>query len=129
MISIVDDNYEIREATKSLVQSLGLVAKAFPSAVSFLQSPLIAETSCLILDVQMAEMSGIDLQEHLCRLGLEIPTIFITGTPDSAFKKRALNAGAICVLNKPFDLEQPLVDCIQAALDQWKRRIARSSCA
>jgi FixJ family two-component response regulator len=118
LISIVDDDDLSRASMEDLVRSLGLSARAFASAGSFLQSTAVAETRCLILDVQMPEMSGIDLQDHLSQRGIDIPIIFITAFPDEATKARALNAGAICFLHKPLDLRGPrLVDCIYAALN------------
>jgi FixJ family two-component response regulator len=121
LISIVDDDDLSRAAMGDLVRSLGYSARTFASAESFVQSTAVAETRCLILDVQMPEMSGIDLQDHLSQRGIDIPTIFITAFPDEATKARALNAGAICFLHKPLDLQGPrLVDCIYAALNGRK---------
>jgi FixJ family two-component response regulator len=89
--------------------------------MAFLQSTAVAETRCLILDVQMPEMSGISLQDHLARRGIDIPIIFITAFPDENTKMRALNAGAVCYLHKPLDLQGPrLRECIEAALDRGK---------
>jgi FixJ family two-component response regulator len=103
------------------VRSLGLTARTFISAESFLQSASVAETRCLILDVQMPGMSGLELQDHLSRLGSEIPIIFITAYPDENIKARALSRGAICFLHKPIDLRGArLVDCLYAALDRGK---------
>jgi FixJ family two-component response regulator len=121
LISIVDDDDLSRAAMEDLVRSLGFLACTFDSAGSFLRSTAVAETRCLILDVQMPEMSGIDLQDHLCQRAIDIPIIFITAFPDEATKARALNAGAICFLHKPLDLHGPrLVDCIYAALNERK---------
>jgi FixJ family two-component response regulator len=79
----------------------------------------MAKTRCLILDVNMSGMSGLELQDHLSRLGSEIPIIFITAYPDETIKARALSAGAICFLHKPIDLQgRRLVDCLHAALDR-----------
>ena len=106
---------------EDLVRSLGFLARTFDSARAFLQSTAVSETRCLILDVQMPEMSGIDLQDHLTQRSIDIPIIFITAFPDEATKARALNAGAICFLHKPLDLNGPrLVDCIYAALNGRK---------
>ena len=106
---------------EDLVRSLGFSARTFDSAKSFLQSTAVSETRCLILDVQMPEMSGIDLQDHLTQRSIDIPIIFITAFPDEATKARALNAGAICFLHKPLDLQGGrLVDCLYAALDRGK---------
>jgi FixJ family two-component response regulator len=86
LIAIVDDDESVRMATESIVRSLGQETRTFPSAESFLQSSLVLETSCLILDVQMPKMNGIQLQEQLLRLGVNIPIIFITAYPDESDK-------------------------------------------
>jgi FixJ family two-component response regulator len=117
LISIVDDDDLMRTAIEDLVRSLGFSARTFASAESFLQSSSVAETRCLILDVQMPKMSGLDLQDHLSQRGIDVPIIFITAYPDEATKARALNAGAICFLYKPLDLQgSRLVHCLNAAL-------------
>jgi FixJ family two-component response regulator len=95
--------------------SHGFRACTFLSAVAFLQSPLIAETSCLISDVQMPDVSGVELQDRLAELGLSIPTIFVTAYPDNAVRTRVLSSGAVCFLDKPFDA-QLLLQCIDNAL-------------
>jgi FixJ family two-component response regulator len=121
LISIVDNHSLTRAAIEDIVRSLGFSARTFASAESFLQSSLIRETGCLILDVQMPKMSGVDLQDHLSQHGFDIPIIFITAYPDEAIKERALNAGAICFLRKPLDLlGRRLIDCIHAALDRGR---------
>ena len=103
------------------MRSLGLATRTFASAEAFLQSSVVAETRCLILDVQMPKMSGLELQDHLSHLGFEIPIIFITAYRDETVKARALNAGAICLLHKPLDLQGGrLVDCLYAALNRGK---------
>lgn len=118
LISIVDDDALVRAAIESLVRSLGFATRTFTSAESFLQSS-VAETRCLILDVQMPNMSGLELQDHLSSLGFNIPVIFITAHPDDTLRARALNAGAIDFLRKPFEVHgQRFVDCIYAALNQ-----------
>jgi len=117
VISIVDDDDLTRAAMEDLVRSLGFSARTFPSAESFLQSSSVAETRCLILDVQMGKMSGVDLQDQLSNTGFDIPIIFITAYRDETVKARALDAGAICFLHKPLDLQGPrLTECIYAAL-------------
>lgn len=103
VISIVDDDESIRDVISSLIRSFGLTANAFVSAEEFLQSPYLNETSCLICDVQMPNMDGIELQRVLIAQGRRIPIIFITAFPDEAVEARAMNAGAICFLSKPFD--------------------------
>jgi len=121
LISIVDDDDRIREAIEALVRSLGLATRTFASAEAFLESSVVAETRCLVLDVQLPNMSGIELQHHLSHLGFDIPIIFITAYRDETVKTRALNGGAICFLHKPVDLQgRRLVDCLHAALDRGK---------
>ena len=121
LISIVDDDDTVRAATGSLVRSLGFEARTFASAESFLQSSSLAETRCLILDVQMPNMSGVELQSHLSQRGFDIPIIFITAYPDEALKDRVLEAGAVCFLYKPVEVHgQRLVDCLDAALKRHK---------
>jgi FixJ family two-component response regulator len=121
LISVVDDDEWIRGALEALVRSLGFATRTFASAEAFLQSSVVGETRCLILDVQLPKMSGVELQHHLSHLGFEIPIIFITAYPDERVKARALNGGAICFLHKPIDLQgRRLVDCLHAALDRGK---------
>jgi FixJ family two-component response regulator len=102
-ISIVDDDDMVRAATERLVNSLGFNARTFASAELFLQSTSLSKTQCLILDVQMPNMSGIELQDHLSQLGLKIPIIFMTAYPEESIKQRAFQAGAVCFLLKPFE--------------------------
>jgi FixJ family two-component response regulator len=115
LISIVDDDGIVRQAIESLVTSLGFLARVFPSAEAFLQSSQLAETSCLISDVQMPNVSGVQLQDRLVDLGVRIPMIFITAYPDDAVRARVLDRGAIGFLLKPFNA-QSLIECIDNAL-------------
>jgi FixJ family two-component response regulator len=115
VISIIDDDELNRIGTASLVRSLGFDAHAFPSARSFLHSLQLTETSCLISDVQMPEMSGIQLQDVLHARGHNIPIILITAYPDERVRAQAFARGAVCFLNKPFDGET-LSRCLDAAL-------------
>ena len=121
LISIVDDDSVVRGAIESLVTSLGFLARTFPSAEAFLQSQLVAETSCLISDIQLPGTSGIELQDRLADLGFSIPTIFITAYPNDAVRARVLEAGAVCFLDKPFD-GQSLIQCIDNALGRRARK-------
>jgi FixJ family two-component response regulator len=116
LISIVDDDSVIRGAIESLVTSLGFLACTFPSAEAFLQSRVVAETSCLISDIQLPGIGGLELQDRLADLGFSIPTIFITAYPNDVVRARVLEAGAVCFLLKPFD-GQSLIQCIDNALD------------
>jgi FixJ family two-component response regulator len=97
------------------MQSLGYTAAAFPSAEDFLQSHQVPRTSCLIADVNMPGMSGLDLHRHLSASGNRIPTILITAYPDESIRERALNAGVICYLTKPFE-ESDLLSCLHSSL-------------
>jgi FixJ family two-component response regulator len=117
LISIVDDDALFRQAVEQLMRSHGLAARTFVSAESYLRSCCVKETRCLIADVHMPNMTGLELQERLSHLGFDIPIIFITAHPDDATRTTAMNAGAIGFLHKPFDLRgQRLVDCVQDAL-------------
>jgi FixJ family two-component response regulator len=115
MISIVDDDISVRESTKELIESLGYEALTFASAEEFLESHRVSDTSCLITDLQMSGLSGIDLQRRLVDEGRGIPTIFITAFPDEKTRSRALNAGAIGFLSKPFS-DNALIHHLNAAL-------------
>jgi FixJ family two-component response regulator len=121
VISIIDDDASVRVATSRLVRSLGYAACAFASADEFLGSLQVNTTSCVIADVQMPGMSGVELQELLRAKGSSLPVLFITGFPDERMRARALDAGAICFLTKPFDCAT-LTRHIEAALRM--RRIA-----
>jgi FixJ family two-component response regulator len=121
LISIVDDDDLFRTAIEKLVKSLGLAARTFSSAESYLQSSWVNKTHCLIADIQMPNMNGLELQEHLSRLAFDIPIIFITAYPDDAVRTRAMNAGAVCFLQKPADLQgRRLADCLRDALSRTK---------
>jgi FixJ family two-component response regulator len=120
MISIVDDDESVRESTKALVRSLGYEARAFPSAEDFLASD-INETSCLILDVQMKGLSGIELQDHLIAQGRQTPIIFVTSYPDEWVRDRALSAGAVGFLGKPFS-DSKLTSYLDLALSSPPRK-------
>jgi FixJ family two-component response regulator len=97
------------------MKSLGYTAETFPSAEDFLRSQQVPRTACLIADVNMPGMSGLDLHRRLSTAGNRIPTILITAYPDNIVRERALNAGVICYLSKPFD-EGDLLSCIHSAL-------------
>jgi FixJ family two-component response regulator len=105
VISIVDDAESVRVAMKNLIESLGFTAYTFSSAGEFLDSPQVQDSACLISDVQMPFMSGLELQSHLNAQGNPTPIIFITAFPDENARDRALKAGAVCFLNKPFSAQ------------------------
>jgi FixJ family two-component response regulator len=115
MISIVDDDASVREATKGLIRSLGYSAVTFASAEDYLRSEQVRDTSCLIADVQMPGMSGVDLQYRLIADGHRTPIIFVTAFPEERTRARALEAGAFGFLSKPFD-DECLIKCLDKAL-------------
>jgi FixJ family two-component response regulator len=115
LIAIVDDDETVRDATEQLVQSLDYNASTFGSADEFLKSEQVHDTSCLITDVQMPGLNGIDLQDRLIARGHRIPIIFMTGYPDDSVRARAMKAGAVCFLNKPLR-EDHFIGCIEKAL-------------
>ena len=115
LVSVVEDDLFFRDSMGRLMRSLGYTVEAFPSAVDFLASPRVAETACLIADVHMPAMTGIELHRHLVAAGHTIPTILVTAYPNDVDQARALNDGAVCYLRKPVD-EQHLTRCLRAAL-------------
>ena len=121
-ISVVDDDESMREAMKGFMKSLGYTAQAFASAEDFLNSRQVPRTSCLIADVQMPGMTGLELHHHLVASGKTIPTILITAYPDDRVRERALGDGVVCYLSKPFDAND-LLACIRSSLrlvSDWK---------
>src|SRR5215472_16011156 len=115
LISVVDDDESVRESLPDLLNEFGYAARAFPSAEAFLSSDCIDKTRCLILDVMMPRMTGLDLQQELMRRGQEIPVIFITARKDEAVRARAFKQGAVKFLNKPFS-DTALLDALNVAL-------------
>ena len=116
LLSVVDDDESVRESLPDLLREFGFAARAFSSAQQFLSSDYLDETRCLILDVAMPGMSGLDLQQELKRLGKEIPIIFITGQKDEEARKQAFRQGAVKFLYKPFS-DGDLLDAVNTALD------------
>ena len=115
VISIVDDDESVREGMANLVSSMGFIAEAFQRAEDFLSSPRVRGTSCLIADVQMPGMTGIELYDALVKAGNLIPTILITAFPNDRDRALALHSGVTCYLVKPFN-EGHLHECICLAL-------------
>ena len=115
LVSVVEDDQFFRDSMGRLMRSLGYSVEAFPSAADFLASSRLAETACLIADVHMPAMTGIELYRHLVDAGRAMPTILVTAYPNDADRALALNDGIICYLRKPVD-EQNLVRCLRAAL-------------
>ena len=114
-LSVVDDDEMLRESLPDLLREFGFAARAFSSGQEFLSSDDLDKTRCLILDVAMPGMSGLDLQEELKRRGQAIPIIFITAQKDEDIRKRALRQGAVKFLYKPFS-DSALLDAVNAAL-------------
>jgi FixJ family two-component response regulator len=115
LVSVVEDDQFFRESMTRLMRSLGCSVEAFPSAADFLASPRLIETACLIADVHMPAMTGLELYRHLIDAGYAIPTILVTAYPDDDVRARALNNGVVCYLRKPVD-EKHLMRCLRAAL-------------
>jgi FixJ family two-component response regulator len=114
LVAIVDDDESVRATTGSLVRSLGYIVHTFASAEDFLRSDCLDDFSCVVADVQMPGMSGVQLQDHLRSEGYRVPFIFFTAFPDENIRAQALAAGALCYLTKPFDADG-LVQYLQAA--------------
>ena len=123
MISIIDDDPAVREATGGLVRSLGYRSATFASAEDFLQSDRIDETACLITDLQMPGLSGLELQSILIARGNRTPMIFITAFAEERTRRRALEAGAIGFLAKPFD-QACLIEYLETALQSGQGQSA-----
>ena len=117
LLSVVDDDEMLRESLPDLLQECGFAARAFSSGQEFLSSDYVNQTRCLILDVAMPGMSGVDLQEELKRRGQVIPIIFISGQKDEDVRKQALKQGAVKFLYKPFS-DSDLLDAVNVALDE-----------
>jgi FixJ family two-component response regulator len=115
VISIVDDDESVRTATSALVRSLGYAAATFASAEDFLESDRVDGTSCLITDVQMPGLSGVELQSRLIADGRHMPIIGVTAYPEESIRTQMLRAGAIGFLSKPFN-DECLIDCLTTAL-------------
>jgi FixJ family two-component response regulator len=116
LISIVDDDESMREAIRGLMKSLGYRAEALASAEEFLNSRSLHSTSCLIADMQMPGMTGLELHRRLMAAGEKIPTILITAYPEESVRQRAMADGVVCYLSKPFE-ENDLLSCVNASLD------------
>ncbi|MDD5544170.1 MAG: response regulator [Acidobacteriia bacterium] len=102
MISVIDDDESVRDATATLLRSAGYRAELFPSAELFLTSGALNETECLILDVRMPGMSGLELQHHLNSENARVPIIFVAAYDDEPIRSQVIEAGAVAFLNKPF---------------------------
>lgn len=117
LVSVVDDDAAMRESTSALIRSFGFEAGAFASAEAFLASPDKNRTACLILDLWMPGLSGMELQQHLAKENARLPIIFITAHADNDQERKAMAAGAVAFLRKPFR-DDALLNALRTALDQ-----------
>ena len=115
VISIVDDDQSVREAMARLIKSHGYIVRTFDSGSSLLNSEQCSDADCLIADVQMPGMTGLELHDRLVAAGERVPTILITAHPDEAVRLRALRGGVRCYLIKPID-EGDLLRCVRSAV-------------
>jgi FixJ family two-component response regulator len=120
-VFILDDDAPVRDALSSLFRSVGLHVEQFTSAQELLQATLPAVPTCLVLDVRLPGMSGLDLQAEMARVQVEIPIIFITGHGDVPMSMQAMKAGAVDFLTKPF-CDQDMLDAVSAALERDRVR-------
>jgi FixJ family two-component response regulator len=125
LITIVEDDEFFRESMRRLMRSLGYTVEAFPSAADFLASRRLDETACLIADIHMPGMTGVELCARLIDAGHKIPTILVTAYPDDATRGRALKDGIVCYLLKPFD-DNDLMDCVRKAVEGGKPPVGTS---
>jgi len=115
LVSIVDDDQSFGDSMRRLLRSLDYSVAVFASGAQFLASPQLASTACLVADVHMPEMTGVELYERLVERGHAIPTILVTAYPDDRVKERMLNRGVECYLRKPLE-EAALIDCLRSAV-------------
>jgi FixJ family two-component response regulator len=120
VVSIIDDDQSVRDGIVDLVRAMGFDAEPFECAEHFLQSSRVADTACLITDMRMPGMTGLDLRDRLVASGKPIPTIVITAFPKDDDRARALRAGVICYLAKPFD-DDRLAACIVSAIEEQEQ--------
>jgi FixJ family two-component response regulator len=121
LIAIVDDDMSIRNATQDLLRAAGFCAATFSNATSFLDSPSLPQVSCLVVDMRMPGMTGLELHEHLTASGAAIPTIIITAHPGELTPERVHAAGVTCFLIKPFAPDE-LLECVRRAVGRNRPR-------
>jgi FixJ family two-component response regulator len=119
VISVIDDDASVRAATDNLLSSYGYVVHTFASAEEFLQSAALDDSLCVVADVQMPAMGGLDLLTHMRARGRTAPFIFISAFPEESVRARALKAEAICFLAKPF-AGPALISCVETALNRHR---------
>jgi FixJ family two-component response regulator len=122
LIAVVDDDRSIRNATQDLLNAAGFSTFTFENAKSFLGSPLRARVACLVADMRMPGMTGLELHEHLATSGAGIPTVIITAHPQELTRDRARDAGITCFLTKPFTPDE-LLECVREALTRPRTRL------
>ena len=127
LIAIIDDDESMQHSLRDLIESAGLVARCFGSAEDFLESDLHRQAACLVVDIRMPKMSGLELQARLKEEECDIPIIFITAYGDARMRIRAMREGAVEFLTKPFD-HQVLIKTLQAALDMRYQGSRQSHC-
>ena len=123
VVHIIDDDASLREALDSLFRSTGLTTRLYESASAFMDAEIPDETACIVLDVRLPGMSGLDFQEKLAELGVQLPVILMTGHGDIPMSVRAMKAGAVDFLPKPFR-DQEMLDAVTAALEKDRARRA-----
>jgi len=121
LIAVVDDDLSIRNATQDLLKAAGFSAATFGNALSFLDSPLRGNVACLIADMRMPGMTGLELHEHLALSGAGIPTVIISAHPQELTRERALKSGITCYLSKPFAPDD-LLECVRKGLARSRAR-------
>jgi FixJ family two-component response regulator len=126
LISVVDDDQSVVEAIVSLLESVGYAAAGFVSAQDFLSSTQLRSTDCLILDVRMPVMSGLELQRHLAAENVRLPIVFITANAEPSISQQELRSGAVALLRKPFS-QDALLEALRSALDWPERSTGRKN--
>jgi FixJ family two-component response regulator len=116
VVAIVDDDESACEGTMDLLKAMGFIAKGSRSAEDFLQSSHLRDTACVVTDMRMSGMTGLELHDHLAQSGRTIPTILVTAFPNDRDRTRAVKAGVVCYLAKPFN-DQDLLRCVRSALE------------
>jgi FixJ family two-component response regulator len=115
LVSIVDDDPSFGDSMRRLLRSLDYAVAVFPSGALFLASPQLADTACLVADIHMPDMTGVELYERMVEQGQAIPTILVTAYPDDRVRERMLNRGVECYLRKPLE-EAALINCLRSAV-------------
>jgi FixJ family two-component response regulator len=119
LVSVVDDDQAFGDSIRRLLKSLGYAVAVFPSAAEFLASPKLDATACLVADIHMPAMTGVELYRHLIETGHTIPTILVTAYPNDSDQKYMLTEGVECYLRKPFE-EADLISCLRCAFARGK---------